>query len=399
MADGAAEPAIGTSGAGIVITAGADTTITLTGIPSDAARDLWVYVKDAAGNIGKLKIDIPAFINAETPSITAQPQDGSVEAGGSLSLSVTANVTDGGNLTYQWYSNETDSVAGGIPIEGAISATYTLLTDTAGTTYYYVIISNTNNDVNGAVTASVTSDTAKVIVNPIADAETPTIPVQPQDGSVESGGSLSLSVTANVTDGGTLSYQWYSNETDSIAGGTPIAGAIYATYTPPTDTTGTVYYYVVVTNTNDGASGAKTATATSSAAAVTVTPVVYPVTLYFGTWSGSGTATVRVEAQRGSFLRLMLNGAEVSAASYTVTEGSTIITLREGYLKTLKNGTYIFRAEFTGGYADLTLSVNVKHDSIPKTGDSGNALLWLIASALPAIGLIALLWRKRRARV
>ena len=61
-----------------------------------------------------------------------------------------------------------------------------------------------------------------------------------------------LSVTATVTDGGDLTYQWYSVDTATNTGGTEIADETSATYTPPAHTGGgeySDYYYVVVTNT------------------------------------------------------------------------------------------------------------------------------------------------------
>ncbi len=58
-----------------------------------------------------------------------------------------------------------------------------------------------------------------------------------------------ITVEAAVSDGGTLSYQWYRNNVDSNGGGTVIEGQTSPSFTPPTDTAGTVYYYVVVTNT------------------------------------------------------------------------------------------------------------------------------------------------------
>ena len=48
---------------------------------------------------------------------------------------------------------------------------------------------------------------------------------------------------------GTTTYQWYSNTTNSVSGGTAISGATSATYTPPSATSGTTYYYCVVTGT------------------------------------------------------------------------------------------------------------------------------------------------------
>ena len=77
-------------------------------------------------------------------------------------------------------------------------------------------------------------------------------------------------VEAEVDDGGTLSYQWYSNTANNNTGGTEISGATSKSYTPPTGTEGITYYYVVVTNTNADAPGLKTAKTTSNAAEVMV---------------------------------------------------------------------------------------------------------------------------------
>ncbi|MGR6907175.1 discoidin domain-containing protein, partial [Lysinibacillus sp. BSL11] len=100
-------------------------------------------------------------------------------------------------------------------------------------------------------------------VGEIVDAETPAIGTQPVGTAVNQGAtSPTLSVGASVNDGGILSYQWYSNTTNSPSGGTPISGATNASYAAPTSTVGTMYYYVVVTNTNSGVSGNQTATAT-----------------------------------------------------------------------------------------------------------------------------------------
>ena len=55
-------------------------------------------------------------------------------------------------------------------------------------------------------------------------------------------------LVSTATGQGTLSYQWYSNTTNSTTGGTLITGATSATYTPPTSAVGTTYYYVVVSD-------------------------------------------------------------------------------------------------------------------------------------------------------
>lgn len=75
---------------------------------------------------------------------------------------------------------------------------------------------------------------------------------------------VEISVTASISDGGELSYQWYENSSNSTTGGNPIKGETDKSYEPPTDTAGTKYYYVVVKNTNDNAVNLKEATKTSS---------------------------------------------------------------------------------------------------------------------------------------
>ena len=205
-------------------------------------------------------------LNAEAPTIDAQPAGTTVSIGEVATLSVTASV-GAGTLSYQWYSNAADSNAGGAMIAGATNATYTAPTDAEGTTYYYCVITNTDNTATGSKTATATTNTAAVIVN--RDAETPSIDTQPAGTTVLVGEAANLSVTASVGTG-TLSYQWYSNAADSNAGGAIIAGAANATYSAPTDAEGTTYYYCVITNTDNTATGSKTATVTTNTAAVIV---------------------------------------------------------------------------------------------------------------------------------
>lgn len=62
--------------------------------------------------------------------------------------------------------------------------------------------------------------------------------------------AVHVSVTASVSDGGQLSYQWYTS--DGSSQGSLIAGAVESIYQPGTDYVGTTYYYCVVTNHNNG---------------------------------------------------------------------------------------------------------------------------------------------------
>ena len=110
-------------------------------------------------------------------------------------------------------------------------------------------------------------------------AQAPTITVQPVGATyTQEEAAEPLLVEANVTDGGTLSYQWYSQTMDKNFEGTVIPDETNSTYVPPTGEldVGTTYYYCVVTNTNNEATTHKTTTATSDATAVTVVAATAP---------------------------------------------------------------------------------------------------------------------------
>jgi len=104
----------------------------------------------------------------------------------------------------------------------------------------------------------------------ITNAQLPIITTQPQDSTVSLNEIIVLLVAARVTDGGTLSFQWYRNTVNRNTSGTRIEGATSAEFTPPTTNVGMFYYYVVITNTNNAVDGSRTATVRSRAVAVTV---------------------------------------------------------------------------------------------------------------------------------
>lgn len=83
------------------------------------------------------------------------------------------------------------------------------------------------------------------------------------------GESALIEVTASVSDGGSLSYQWY-------CGQSPIEGATGASYKPDTSKPGDWVYFCRVTNTNSGLSRA----VNSAAVYVTVTePVIIGISV------------------------------------------------------------------------------------------------------------------------
>ena len=101
---------------------------------------------------------------ASAPIILTQPSSSaqSLNVGASATaLSVSAS---GNSLTYQWYSNSSNSNSSGTLISGANNASYTPSTAVAGTLYYYVIISSTGgftstSNISGAIVVTLASPT------------------------------------------------------------------------------------------------------------------------------------------------------------------------------------------------------------------------------------------------
>jgi len=111
------------------------------------------------------EISVPATVNirkglrALAPIITAQPKAALYFDGDAVvPLKVEAQSEDNGTLSYQWYSNtvSTTSGDGRTRIEGATEAAYTP-SQASNKNFYYVVVTNTNENVEGSRTASVTS--------------------------------------------------------------------------------------------------------------------------------------------------------------------------------------------------------------------------------------------------
>jgi len=206
--------------------------------------------------------------DAIVPVITAQPEGGVFTLGEDAELSVSAKSPDGGSLSYKWF-RATDEEYGND--EGTSLGTGSSITVSEEGAYkVYVVVTNKKGE---GRPASVKSDLVSVVINDPRNAQYPNITVQPASAAYEwASGSVAvspISVTASVTDGGVLGYQWYSAGSYSSEGGTAISGATSASYTPPAITAdGTSYYYVVITNTNNNAQGDKTKTVNSSPALI-----------------------------------------------------------------------------------------------------------------------------------
>ncbi|MBW7473898.1 S-layer homology domain-containing protein [Paenibacillus oenotherae] len=307
--------------------------------------------KTATVTSSAAKVTVNALTHASTPSISTGLTDRTANTGDTVTLSVTATASGSGTLSYQWYSNSTNSNTGGDSINGATSATYEPSSSAVGTTYYYVVITNTNNNATGSKTATATSSAAKVTVNALTHASTPSISTGLTDRTANTGDTVTLSVTAAASGSGTLSYQWYSNTTNSNTGGTLINGATSATYAPPTSTAGTTYYYVVITNTDNNATGSKTATVTSSVSKVTVNATTYtPPTQ-------PSTPDVSTPPQSNG-VDVLVNGKKENAGTATTsTSNNRSVTTVAVDQKKLDS-----KLEAEGPKAVITIPLNTKTD-------------------------------------
>jgi len=202
-------------------------TFTINPVAAGDAADYTVVVTSDCGtivsNIATLTVN-PA-LDAGAHNTTAQTECVNYDP---ASLSFTTAPSGGSTpYTYQWQLN-------GSPISGATSSSYdppNLVTP--GMYSYNCVVTD------ACGTSAVTQ--AKVI----------TIVANPSV-TISGGGTVCLNgsiaaLTSVVTGGVTITYEWQS--ATAIGGPyTPISGATSSTYSPPTNTAGTIYYRLFIPN-------------------------------------------------------------------------------------------------------------------------------------------------------
>lgn len=190
----------------------------------------------------------------ETASITTQPLASQALCPNTTPSNLTVVATGSPALTYQWYSNTTSLTTGGTAISGATAATYTPSTATAGTFYYYVIVTGS--------CGSATSDVSTLIVNPLPTAYSVT-----GGGSYCAGGS-GVSVGLSGSQSG-VNYQLQLNGSNS---GATVAGTGAAISFGNQISNGT--YTVVATNSATGCTVNMTGNAIVTINLLPIAPVV-----------------------------------------------------------------------------------------------------------------------------
>jgi predicted nucleic acid-binding protein len=159
-------------------------------------------------------------VNCTTVGITSHPTNQTVNAGNTVTISVTA--TGATPIVYQWYKDA-------VRITGATNASYVLnpaLMSDSGT--YHVAVTNCGG--------GFLSSNAVLTVNCVPVAVT----AQPANIGVNAGSPFTLAVT--VSGSPLIGYQWYKNNS-------PISGATNTTYTKASAVVSdSAQYFVTMTN-------------------------------------------------------------------------------------------------------------------------------------------------------
>ena len=189
------------------------------------------------------------------------------------------------------------------------------------------------------------------------------VEVTPPVPHIQTGGSVTcsvndkatVSVSASVSDGGSLSYQWYQSTTNSTAGATAISGAVSDSYTVDTSSVGTMYYFCVVTNTSGGYS----VSATSGVIPVTVKELT-PESVSVKTLP---TKTVYTVGDRLDTTGLTLEVRYNNGGTSIVREGFTVYPTRLAAA-----GTQTVEVEYKGKTCSFSVTVEQPEEQIEGIG-------------------------------
>lgn len=227
-----------------------------------------------------------------SPIITAQPASQVACLGQGNSVTFTVSAT-GDELVYQWEKN-------GVDIPGANASTLTLNNVQASDVgRYRVLITNSS----GAALSNY------AYLNTV-------IALQPQSTPACQGTPITLETIANGAD---VTYQWYSNTTNSNTGGTIIPDATSRFYNPPVSTVGITYYFAVVSNSSQACIETRT---NAVAVAVTQAPAAGTATGNTTICPGN-TAVVSVTGNTGTIQWQQSTNGTDGWASVTGGSGGT----------------------------------------------------------------------------
>ena len=281
----------------------------------------------------------------EAPSITKQPQPVSVKVGETATFTVEAA---GEGLSYQWMVDKKDN-ARFVNIDEATSESYTLNAASKefnGYQYQCVVSNQSGSVTSNPVTLTVTEDTAPT-PNPNP---TPTPEPTPEPTPTPA-----------------------PNPTPEAAKPSPPS--------PSPDP------------------APSTPTPSAAAAPAQVTYDILDGAGSSWTQNTDGSLAIRGSGEISKFREVKVDGVTVDPVNYTVTEGSTIITFKPEYLKSLSAGNHSFELVWTDGTAVTNFTVAENADQSaksPKTGEDFSMALCTALLMVSCAGLAGIFAKRKR---
>lgn len=117
------------------------------------------------------------------------------------------------------------------------------------------------------------------------------------------------------------------------------------------------------------------------------------------TQNTDGSLAIRGSGEISKFREVKVDGVTVDPVNYTVTEGSTIITFKPEYLKSLSAGNHSFELVWTDGTAATNFTVAENADQSaksPKTGEDFSMALCTAFLMLSCAGLAGIFAKRKR---
>lgn len=145
-----------------------------------------------------------------------------------------------------------------------------------------------------------------------------------------------------------------------------------------------------------------TTTAPAASAAAAPAQVTYDILDGAGsswTQNTDGSLAIRGSGEISKFREVKVDGVTVDPINYTVTEGSTIITFKPEYLKSLSAGNHSFELIWTDGTAATNFTVAENTDQSaksPKTGEDFSMALCTALLMVSCAGLAGIFAKRKR---
>jgi hypothetical protein len=295
--------------------------------------------------------------------------------------------------TYQWYSNTTGTANPSSDTAVGTDPNYTPPTTGAGTKYYYVVVTYTDDEANGIKTATATSSAVAVTVDSLTAVTPATI-----TGVTSPAAGATPSTAIDTGTGFTASLVWNDSPT-TFAYNTPYTATITLTanagytFTGVSDISGFTVNDVAPNSgaTNNGTSLVFTVTFTATA------KQTYAVTVNYGTAShttaaegdsvtiNASTATTGQKFKEWTTTDNNISFTSSTSSTTTFTMPASAVTVTATY----ESLTYVVTFSVTGGSGTLSATVDGSDISTDATVEHGKNIVF---TAVPAAGYKVKSW-------